>query len=61
MYPESIVVFSGDAFAPSELSKVRKGWQMVHCLKKLAIDIACYGNHQFDYPLEHTMELARFC
>lgn len=44
-YPDSLVVFSGDAFAPSKLTKVRKGWQMVHCLKMLNIDVACYGNH----------------
>jgi 5'-nucleotidase len=50
-YPDSIVAFSGDAFAPSKLSKVKKGRQMVHCLKKMKIDIACYGNHEFDFPL----------
>lgn len=44
-YPNSIVVFSGDAFAPSKLSKVKKGKQMVHCLKNIKIDIACFGNH----------------
>ena len=58
-YPNSLVVFSGDAFAPSKLSKVKKGRQMVFCLKKLKIDVACYGNHEFDYPLVHTMELAK--
>lgn len=44
-YPDAIIVFSGDAFAPSKLSRVHKGWQMVHCLNMLNIDIACYGNH----------------
>lgn len=27
----------------------------------LQIDVACYGNHEFDYPIEHTTELAKMC
>ena len=34
---------------------------MVHCLQMMKIDVACYGNHQFDYALEHTMFLANSC
>jgi 2',3'-cyclic-nucleotide 2'-phosphodiesterase (5'-nucleotidase family) len=34
---------------------------MVNCLKYLKIDVACYGNHEFDYPLAHTIELAQSC
>ena len=29
--------------------------------KHLKIDVACYGNHEFDYPLAHTIELAQSC
>jgi 5'-nucleotidase len=56
-----LLIFSGDAFAPSKISRLKQGWQMVHCLKMLNIDVACYGNHDFDYSPEHSLELARAC
>lgn len=30
---------------------------MLHCLNQLGIDAACYGNHEFDYPHEHLIDL----
>lgn len=54
MYPQSLLIFSGDCFAPSKLSKVLKGEQMAYCINKLSIDVACYGNHDFDFPPEHV-------
>jgi 5'-nucleotidase len=61
LYPKSLLVFSGDAFAPSRLSRVHQGWQMVKCLKMLKIDIACYGNHDFDFHPDHALKLAKAC
>lgn len=60
-YPEALLVFSGDAFAPSKLSRLFKGQQMAHCLRLLNIDIACYGNHDFDFPSDHALKLAKSC
>jgi 5'-nucleotidase len=34
---------------------------MVHSLNQLGVDVACYGNHEFDYDYEHTVELATKC
>lgn len=34
---------------------------MVKSLNKLGIDIACYGNHQFDFHPEITQQLATDC
>jgi 5'-nucleotidase len=50
-------LFSGDAFSPSILSTIKEGYQMLHCLNQLGIDAACYGNHEFDYPHEHLIDL----
>lgn len=34
---------------------------MAHCLSLLKIDVACYGNHDFDFKPEHSLKLARTC
>lgn len=34
---------------------------MVHCLNTLKIDIACFGNHEFDFEIEHTLKLTKAC
>jgi 5'-nucleotidase len=47
-YPKNIVLFSGDCFSPSILSNIYEGKQMVTSLNKLGINVACYGNHEFD-------------
>lgn len=46
-YPNTLTLFSGDAFSPSILSNVFQGTQMVTALNKFNIDYACYGNHEF--------------
>ena len=32
---------------------------MTYALNQLKIDAACFGNHEFDYEHEHTVELTR--
>lgn len=59
--PNSLLLFSGDALSPSILSNLKEGWQIVHGLNQLGIDAACYGNHEFDYPYEHTLKLVKEC
>jgi 5'-nucleotidase len=48
-HPNNIVLFSGDCFSPSILSNIYEGKQMVTSLNKLKIDVACFGNHEFDF------------
>jgi 5'-nucleotidase len=56
-----LTLFSGDAFSPSVLSRIFEGEQMVHCLNRMGVDVACYGNHEFDYDIDHTIGLATKC
>lgn len=34
---------------------------MAYCLSLLNIDVACYGNHDFDFAPEHALKLAQTC
>lgn len=53
------MLFSGDAFSPSVLTNVYQGKQMIQPLNSFGIDVACFGNHDFDFPIEDVMELKR--
>ncbi|KAL0979082.1 hypothetical protein UPYG_G00180280 [Umbra pygmaea] len=50
------IVFSGDCLSPSVLSTVTKGKHMVDVLNKLGIQCAVYGNHEFDFGVDHLEE-----
>ncbi|KAM3449178.1 hypothetical protein MY3296_007131 [Beauveria thailandica] len=50
-------VFSGDAFSPSLEAAVLRGDHMAPLLNGLNIDVACYGNHDFDFGEHRLMEL----
>ncbi|KAJ3492853.1 hypothetical protein NLG97_g5098 [Lecanicillium saksenae] len=52
-------VFSGDAFSPSLEAAVLRGDHMAPLLDSLDIDVACYGNHDFDFGEGRLLELAR--
>ncbi|CAF0987732.1 unnamed protein product [Brachionus calyciflorus] len=52
-----LVMFSGDIFSPSPLSMVTKGKQMVPILNRFNVDIACVGNHDFDFGVDTLNEL----
>lgn len=41
------------------LSNVYQGQQMVKPLNAFGIDAACFGNHDFDFPIEEVMELKK--
>ena len=51
-HPNALVLFSGDALAPSLLSTVTKGEHMVKILNLMHIKAACMGNHDFDFGVE---------
>ncbi len=59
--PKAITLFSGDCFSPSTLTNIKGGEQMVYALNGIGIDCACYGNHEFDFEIEHTLKLAKSC
>eukprot|EP00884_Botryococcus_braunii_P019382 jgi/Botrbrau1/6127/Bobra.331_2s0022.1 len=56
-----LVCFSGDAYNPSILSILTKGKQMVEVLNAIGINVACIGNHDFDYGVENMMEMCGQC
>lgn len=56
-------IFSGDVFSPSLEAAVLRGEHMVDLLNALNVDIACYGNHDFDFGedrLSHLSKLTNF-
>jgi len=57
--PEALVLFSGDAYNPSITSTTTHGKHMVQALNYIGIDVACYGNHDFDFGLDHLVDLAK--
>ena len=59
--PQPIVVFSGDAFNPSLMSTVTQGKQMIPVLNAAGVDVAVYGNHDFDFGVENLEKLAEQC
>ncbi|KAL8688923.1 MAG: hypothetical protein Q9224_004766 [Gallowayella concinna] len=52
-------VFSGDVFSPSTESSILQGEHMVPVLNQLGIDVACYGNHDFDFGEARLHELSK--
>eukprot|EP00929_Paragymnodinium_shiwhaense_P036825 TRINITY_DN19699_c0_g1_i1.p1 TRINITY_DN19699_c0_g1~~TRINITY_DN19699_c0_g1_i1.p1 ORF type:complete len:1477 (+),score=286.27 TRINITY_DN19699_c0_g1_i1:96-4526(+) len=56
--PEAICVFSGDAFNPAMTSSITKGKHMVPALNAVGIEVAVFGNHDFDHGLPELHELA---
>ncbi|KAK7204593.1 5'-nucleotidase [Myxozyma melibiosi] len=61
--PELVTVFSGDAFNPSLESSVTRGTHMVGVLNSgnIGVDVAVYGNHDFDFGVEQLIKLKSDC
>lgn len=57
----ALCLFSGDAFNPSLTSTVTKGKHMVPALNAVGIDVACYGNHDFDFGVDELVDMAAAC
>lgn len=51
-----LILFSGDALAPSILSTFTKGEQMIPVLNKFGTHCAVYGNHDFDFGIDTLLE-----
>eukprot|EP00927_Polykrikos_kofoidii_P027180 TRINITY_DN24012_c0_g1_i1.p1 TRINITY_DN24012_c0_g1~~TRINITY_DN24012_c0_g1_i1.p1 ORF type:complete len:1405 (-),score=295.46 TRINITY_DN24012_c0_g1_i1:80-4009(-) len=56
--PEAMCVFSGDAFNPSITSTVTKGVHMVPALNAVGIDVAVFGNHDFDFGVDELVKMS---
>ncbi|KAF5373703.1 hypothetical protein D9758_000954 [Tetrapyrgos nigripes] len=56
-----LTIFSGDAFGPSLESNLLKGEHIIPVLNHLKIDVACYGNHDFDFGEDRLKELSGSC
>jgi 5'-nucleotidase len=52
IYPDTPLVFSGDLLSPSVASRLFKGRQMIETFNALKVDLAVYGNHEFDFGPE---------
>lgn len=58
-HENTLVLFSGDVFSPSLLSNDYNGAQMIEPLNAFNIDVACFGNHDFDFLIDQVMKLKR--
>ena len=47
--PNTILVLAGDALSPSVQSTFLKGEQMIAALNAVGLDLAVFGNHEFDF------------
>jgi 2',3'-cyclic-nucleotide 2'-phosphodiesterase (5'-nucleotidase family) len=47
--PNTVFVLAGDALSPSVMSSFLKGEQMVAALNAIGLDLAVFGNHEFDF------------
>ncbi|GIJ88231.1 hypothetical protein Asppvi_007149 [Aspergillus pseudoviridinutans] len=57
--PRPLLIFSGDVFSPSLEASLLKGEHMIPFLNYLNVDVACYGNHDFDFGETRLVELSR--
>lgn len=61
--PHTIFAHAGDAISPSPMSTVLRGEQMIAVLNALGLDVATFGNHEFDFGpdvLRRRMRESRF-
>jgi len=57
--PHTILVLAGDFLSPSTMSSVFQGEQMVAGLNAIGLDLATFGNHEFDFGEFVTRERMR--
>jgi 5'-nucleotidase len=47
--PHTLLALAGDTISPSVMSAVLRGEQMIAAWNQLGLDIATFGNHEFDF------------
>ena len=61
--PHTLFVLGGDTISPSLLSTLRRGAQMIEGWNAVGLDLATFGNHEFDFGptvLAERMRESRF-
>jgi 2',3'-cyclic-nucleotide 2'-phosphodiesterase (5'-nucleotidase family) len=61
--PNTLFALGGDTLSPSPLSTVLQGQQMIAAFNALGLDLATFGNHEFDFGsavLARRMSESRF-
>jgi 5'-nucleotidase len=48
-HPNVVFAHAGDALSPSPMSTALRGAQMIAVLNALGLDVATFGNHEFDF------------
>lgn len=56
-YKDGLTVFSGDLFSPSVESSTSRGRHMPAIINGLKVDVACVGNHEFDFGFPQLKKL----
>jgi len=57
--PHLVFVLPGDFLSPSPMSSLFQGGQMVAALNAIGLDLATFGNHEFDFGTEITKDRMR--
>jgi 5'-nucleotidase len=57
--PHTLFVLAGDTLSPSLLSSLRRGAQMIEGWNAVALDLATFGNHEFDFGPAVLLERMR--
>lgn len=57
--PNAIFVLAGDFLSPSPMSSMFQGSHMVATLNAIGLDLATFGNHEFDFGADITRERMR--
>lgn len=57
--PHTVFVLAGDFLSPSTMSSMFQGSQMVEGLNAIGLDLATFGNHEFDFGQEITRQRMR--
>jgi 5'-nucleotidase len=50
--PHTLLALAGDTISPSVMSAVLRGEQMIAAWNQLGLDVATFGNHEFDFGPE---------
>jgi len=61
--PHTLFALAGDTLSPSLLSTLRRGAQMIEGWNAVGLDVATFGNHEFDFGtavLAERMRESRF-
>ena len=57
--PHTLFALAGDTLSPSLLSTLRQGAQMIEGWNAVGLDVATFGNHEFDFGAAVLAERVR--